>query len=37
MATVRDWLAAHDTPIDVVFNVFTEKDEGLYAALLRGE
>lgn len=37
VATVRDWLAAHDTPIDVVFNVFTEKDEGLYATLLRGE
>ena len=35
VATVREWLDAHpDTDIDVVFNVFSERDEALYEELL---
>lgn len=31
---VESWLSAHDTAIDVVFNVFTNADERLYRELL---
>lgn len=30
VATVKDWLASHEQAIEVIFNVFTEKDRELY-------
>ena len=35
--TVREWLAAHDADIMVVFNVFGSKDEQIYRNILRLE
>ena len=34
VATVRDWLAAHDTDLVVVFNVFSAEDEAYYRTQL---
>lgn len=35
IATVKGWLATHDQSIEVVFNVFAEKDEKLYRKALQ--
>jgi O-acetyl-ADP-ribose deacetylase (regulator of RNase III) len=32
--TVRLWLDSHDQPLHVIFNVFTQQDEGIYRDLL---
>ena len=34
VATVREWLAAHDTDLVVVFNVFSAEDEAYYRTQL---